>query len=168
MRLNDLLPISESYLVFKAGQTLFKEGDPGDFMFVLYEGMVEVRVQQKVIGVFEPIEIFGEMAAIDPQPRSATIVAQTDCRVARINQGRFLMLIQKKPEFALHIMQMLVERMRWMDSVAQNTSSEHAQEIEKLQAAVGERKAVLNDQRQEIASLEQQLKHPDRTVLAFS
>jgi CRP/FNR family cyclic AMP-dependent transcriptional regulator len=142
MRLDTLFPSSEPYISFKAGQTIFKEGDPGDFMYVLVEGIVEVHVKEKVVGAFEPVESFGEMAVIDPGPRSATVVAKGNCRVARINQARFLVLVRNRPEFALHIMQMLVERMRWMDSAAA-TNSEQAQQIAKLQEENQELKALL-------------------------
>lgn len=103
---------------FKPGQNIFKEGEYGDTMFVLVEGVVEVIVGFKVIGAFQPVEIFGEMSVIDAGPRSATVRAKTFCKLAPVNQKRFLFLIQQKPQLALHIMKILVERIRWMNSVA--------------------------------------------------
>ena len=96
----------------------------GDTLLVLLEGQIEVQVRGRVVGAFEPIEIFGEMAVIDSQPRSATLIAKKNCRFARIDQTRFKMLIQKKPDFAIDIMRSLVERMRWMDSVAAKQAAE--------------------------------------------
>lgn len=87
-------------------------------MYVLVEGVVEVVVGFKVVGAFEPVEIFGEMSVIDAGPRSATVRAKGYCKLAPVNQKRFLFLIQQKPQLALHIMKMLVERIRWMNSVA--------------------------------------------------
>jgi len=87
-------------------------------MYVLVEGVVEVVVGFKVVGAFQPVEIFGEMAVIDAGPRSATVRAKTYCKLAPVNQKRFVFLIQQKPQLALHIMKILVERIRWMNSVA--------------------------------------------------
>jgi len=143
MRLDTLLPQSEPCVSLKPGQTIFKEGDLGDYTVVLVDGCVEVHVQNRIVGAFEPIEIFGEMAVIDPGPRSATVVAKTNCRFARINKSRFLLLVQNKPEFALQIMQMLVERMRWMDSSATTMNADHKQEVEKLHQEIRELRAQL-------------------------
>lgn len=114
----DIFKSPELLVPFKPGQTIFKEGEDGDTMFVLVEGVVEVLVGYKVVGAFEPVEIFGEMSVIDAGPRSATVRAKSYCKLAPVNQKRFLFLIQQKPQLALHIMKMLVERIRWMNSVA--------------------------------------------------
>jgi CRP/FNR family transcriptional regulator, cyclic AMP receptor protein len=121
--LQEIFRSPDLYVPFKAGQAIFKEGEQGDVMYVLMEGEVEVKVHDKSIGTFLPIEVFGEMAVIDPHPRSATVIAKTDCRLAPINQKRFLFLIQQKPQFAIYIMKILVERIRWMDSMAKSTTS---------------------------------------------
>lgn len=118
LQLQEIFRSIDSYVPFKTGQIIFKEGEFGDVMYVLMEGLVDVVVQGRVVGTFEPIEIFGEMAVIDAGPRSATVVAKTDCKFISINQKRFIFLVQQKPQFAIHIMRMLVERIRWMDAQA--------------------------------------------------
>lgn len=110
MHIQNLIPPTEQPLSFKPGQAIFTEGDYGDFMYVLLEGSVEVLVHGKSVGTFDPVELFGEMAIIDPQPRSATVMAKTACKLARINRPRFLVLVQGQPEFALQVMQGLVDR----------------------------------------------------------
>lgn len=157
MILNDLVPASEIRLPFKSGQTIFEEGQPGDFMYVLFEGTVEVTVQKKVIGTFESVEVFGEMAVIDSRPRSATVVAKSDCQLARINKGRFLALLQNKPEFAPLIMHTLVERIRWMDSLHAASTSDQSVEFEKLQAANTELKTMVATLQEEVAELKLKL-----------
>lgn len=116
--LQDIFKSPELLVPFKPGQPIFREGEYGDTMYVLVEGVVEVLVGYKVVGAFEPIEIFGEMSVIDAGPRSASVRAKTSCKLAPVNQKRFLFLIQQKPQLALHIMKILVERIRWMNSVA--------------------------------------------------
>lgn len=124
--LQDILRRPEDFRTFKAGQAIFKEGEMGYVMYVLLEGVVEVQVGHKVIGAFEPIEMFGEMAVIDAGPRSATVTAKTDSKLAAINQNRFLFMIRQKPELAIHIMRMLVERIRWMNTEALNHAAKAA------------------------------------------
>lgn len=111
---------TDDHRSFKPGEAIFREGEPGSQMFILVQGIVEVQVGNSIIGAFEPIEIFGEMAVIDAGPRSASVIAKTDCKLIAVNQSRFLFLIQQKPQLAIHIMSMLVERIRWMNS---NTAS---------------------------------------------
>lgn len=120
--LQEIFRSPDLFVPFKAGQAIFKEGEHGEVMCVLTEGEAEVRVHDKVIGTFSPVEVFGEMAVIDPHPRSVTVMAKNDCKLARINQKRFLFLIQQKPQFAIYIMKVLVERIRWMDSLAKSAA----------------------------------------------
>jgi CRP-like cAMP-binding protein len=52
------------------------------------------------------------MAMVDGQPRTASAVARTDCRLVPIDQKRFQFLIQETPYFAIEVMRLLVERLR--------------------------------------------------------
>ena len=116
--LKEVFRASELQTPFRAGEVIFREGDPGDFMYVLMDGEVEVQIAQRVVGAFAAVEVFGEMALLDTQPRSATVVARTDCKLITITQQRFKTLIQKNPDFGIYIMQILVERIRWMNTAA--------------------------------------------------
>jgi len=60
--------------------------------------------------------ILGEMALIDTQLRSATAVAQTDCKLVPINEKRFVFLVQQTPFFAIEVMRIMAERLRNMDA----------------------------------------------------
>jgi CRP/FNR family cyclic AMP-dependent transcriptional regulator len=97
---------------FKKGETIFKDGDPGDCMFVVVEGAVEIHLAGTVVERLDPGGLFGEMALIDGQVRSATAVAAADCSLAAINEKRFLRLVEITPRFALQIMQVITERLR--------------------------------------------------------
>jgi CRP/FNR family cyclic AMP-dependent transcriptional regulator len=97
---------------FKRGETIFKQGDPADCMFAVVDGSVEIQLQSAVIERIAPGAVFGEMALIDGQPRSATAVAATDCSIAAINEKRFLRLVEVTPRFALQMMQVITERLR--------------------------------------------------------
>ncbi|HLE67846.1 MAG TPA: cyclic nucleotide-binding domain-containing protein [Burkholderiales bacterium] len=99
---------------FKAGTTVFAEGTPGDVMYVVLDGELEVRAGRKFIEVAKPGDVVGEMALIDAKARSATVVAKSDCRLVPVNERRFLILVHKTPIFALLVMRILAERLRRM------------------------------------------------------
>ena len=104
--------------VFSAGQHIFTVGQPGDTMYVVKEGEVEVVVNGKVIDTIGPSGILGEMALIDKQPRSATAVAKTDCKLVSVNEQRFQRLVQQTPHFAIQVMRVMAQRLRQMDAQA--------------------------------------------------
>ncbi len=95
-----------------AGQSLFQEGDAGDMMFVLLDGTADIVVGTRVVETAVRGALLGEMALIDQSPRSASVVARTPCRLARIDLRRFHFLVQQNPFFATHVMKVLVERVR--------------------------------------------------------
>ena len=117
MNLRSLFANTNHVQVFQTGSTIFAEGTPGEVMYVVLEGEVEVRVGSTLIEVIGPGDIVGEMALIDAQVRSATIVAKSECRLALVDEQRFLFMVQETPFFALHVMRVLAERLRrWKPS----------------------------------------------------
>jgi len=114
----DLFRNSKDFESFSAGQTIFQEGQPGEAMYVVIEGEVDIVVRGKVINVIGPGELLGEMALIDTKPRSATALAKTDCKLVPINERRFAFLIQQTPHFALQVMRVMADRLRRMDAQA--------------------------------------------------
>jgi CRP-like cAMP-binding protein len=112
MQLSHLFRNSEFFTPFKAGDIVFKEGEPGDQMYVVLEGEVDIVVNDKVVETVGVDNFLGEMALIEERPRSATAVAKTDCKLAAINQNRFKFLVQQTPYFALRLMQGMAKRLR--------------------------------------------------------
>jgi CRP/FNR family transcriptional regulator, cyclic AMP receptor protein len=103
---------SEDYEGFKAGETIYEEGEYGDFMYVIIDGEVEVWHDGAQIDTLSAGDIVGELALIDHKPRSTTVRAKTDAKMVSISQKRFLFLVEQTPFFALHVMQTLAERLR--------------------------------------------------------
>ena len=124
MRIEDCFSASAERTLVKAGDAIFKEGELGELMYVVLKGTFDVFVGNNLVSSFEAVEIIGEMAVIDPGPRSASVVAKTDCQLITLNQRKFMMLTEHKPEFALHVMKSLVERMRWLNLAAQAPASQ--------------------------------------------
>jgi CRP/FNR family cyclic AMP-dependent transcriptional regulator len=101
---------------FTAGQTIFAVGDPGDVMYVVKEGEVEVLVRDRVVETIGPGGILGEMALIDHSPRSASARAKTDCQLVPIDEARFKFMIQQTPFFAIEVMRVMTRRLRHMNA----------------------------------------------------
>ena len=102
-----------------AGTRFFEENEKAGFlrrdkMYLLLEGDVALTARGKPIGSVKVGEIFGEMAAISDSPRTATAVARTPCRVIALDDKDFQKALKAKPEFALMLMGMMVERLRAM------------------------------------------------------
>jgi CRP/FNR family transcriptional regulator, cyclic AMP receptor protein len=97
---------------FKAGETIFREGDPAEEMFVIKSGKVEIRLGNRVLDILPELSIFGEMALIDSAPRSATAVALTDVTLVPVAEKQFLFLVTRTPHFALNVMRVLARRLR--------------------------------------------------------
>lgn len=100
-------------LSLHAGQVLFEEGEVDNLvMYAVVDGEVEIVHHDRVLEVIQPGNVFGEMALLDHQPRSATARARTDSRVAALNTQRFVRLISHNPHFALELMRVLAQRVR--------------------------------------------------------
>jgi CRP/FNR family cyclic AMP-dependent transcriptional regulator len=97
---------------FKAGDVIFKEGDPAEELFVVQSGSVEIHLGNRLLDTLPERSIFGEMALIDHGPRSATAVAATDATLVPVGEKQFLFLVSRTPYFALNVMRVLVQRLR--------------------------------------------------------
>jgi CRP/FNR family cyclic AMP-dependent transcriptional regulator len=97
---------------YKAGDIIFKEGDPGAEFYVIQTGKVDIQLGNRLLGTLGDHDIFGEMALIDPAPRSATAVAKTDVKLVPVGEKQFLFLVSRTPHFALNVMRTLARRLR--------------------------------------------------------
>ncbi|MEX0959974.1 MAG: cyclic nucleotide-binding domain-containing protein [Burkholderiales bacterium] len=94
------------------GKPFFIEGQGSDRMYLLIEGEVGLLQKAKSIDVIKAGEIFGELAALTGQPRSASAMARTACRAISLDARQFQQAIQKTPEFALMMMSIIINRLR--------------------------------------------------------
>ena len=97
---------------YSAGQVIFREGDRGNEFFVIRRGEVEIRSGNRLLEALGENEIFGEMALIDAEPRSADAVARTDAVVAPISEKQYIFLVKHTPYFALKVLRVLARRLR--------------------------------------------------------
>jgi CRP/FNR family transcriptional regulator, cyclic AMP receptor protein len=97
---------------FKAGEVIFREGDPAQELFIVQSGEVEIRLGNRILEKLSQYSIFGEMALIDAAPRSAAAVASTDVKLVPVTEKQFLFLIGNTPYFALNVMRVMARRLR--------------------------------------------------------
>jgi signal transduction histidine kinase len=118
---DDATPVS-----LRTGETLMKQGDPGDSAYVVLKGGFEIQKQSGPslikIDVRNPGEIIGEMALLSNSPRSATVVAVADSEALCISQDVFENLLSTSPSAALVILHWVMARL------GQNESLLHQQE----------------------------------------
>ena len=100
---------------YKAGDVIFSEGDAAHELFVIQSGEVEIRLGNRALETLPQYSIFGEMALIDANPRSATAVAASDVKLVPVTEKQFLFLISNTPHFALNVMRIMARRLRAMN-----------------------------------------------------
>jgi len=97
---------------FKAGTTIFREGEQAHDLFVIKSGEVRIQIGNRTVSELSADHIFGEMALIDNEPRSASAIAVTDVELVPVSEKQFLFLVSQTPYFALKVMRVLAQRLR--------------------------------------------------------
>jgi CRP-like cAMP-binding protein len=108
---------SMEYLDVARGQVIFSEGEPGDSLYIVVSGKVKLGRRaadgrENMLAVMGPADLFGELSIFDPGPRTATAVAVTDARLARMRQSALRPWIKDRPEIAEQLLRVLARRLR--------------------------------------------------------
>lgn len=104
MSMPNLLSYIDEIVQFPAQTTIFREGEYGDYMYLIIAGEVEAWRDGKQLAIRGPGEIIGEVAFFDGGGRSALVIAKSDCRLARISRPQFELLVANVPDFVPLIM----------------------------------------------------------------
>lgn len=94
------------------GEKIFSKGDIGSCLYVIYDGEVKIHDGDNVFATMKNRDFFGELALLDPEPRSATATAMTDTLLLRIDQSAFYELMSERGEVARGILKILCRRIR--------------------------------------------------------
>jgi EAL domain-containing protein (putative c-di-GMP-specific phosphodiesterase class I) len=97
---------------FAAGEIIFKEGDSGDSAYIIEEGSVEVSVSSTQRSRIGKGELFGEIALIDQQPRTATVRAVEDTVLIPVPRQLVKELLEKTDPVVRHLLLTILERYR--------------------------------------------------------
>ena len=116
-----------------AGQTLFQAGDPGDSLFIIQSGEIELFIkdtagQKIVLATPSAGDMFGELAMLDYGPRTATAIALQDSDILVLDRDDLVLLFQKKPEAALHMLAALSGLTRKADELLRTRVSKNLNE----------------------------------------
>lgn len=105
-----------------AGETLFAKGEPGDVLYFVLDGEVQVRVGDLVLETVRGGGIVGEMVVLDDTEhvRSATAVALTDCQVLPVGRQQLIELAREHPALPFDIARTIVHRLRAMNFLMQH------------------------------------------------
>ena len=102
--------------IYHDAETIIKQGEQGDCMYVVQEGLVEIVNEsdrdEVLLALRGKGEFFGEMAIFEQAVRSATVRALGEARVLTIDKKNFLRRVYEDPSLAFHIAQILSARIR--------------------------------------------------------
>ncbi len=97
---------------YAAGTNLSEAGGLGVTFFVVADGALEVSVDGRPVRTLGPGDHFGEMALIDQNPRSAKVVATTDCRCLVFTSWAFRPFLRDHHDVAWAMLELMVRRVR--------------------------------------------------------
>jgi uncharacterized membrane protein len=115
------------------GHTLFQAGDPGDSLFIVQAGEIELFIkdtagQKIVLTTAGPGDMFGELAMLDSGPRTATALALNDSEVLVLDRDDLILLFQRRPDAALHMLAALSGLTRKADELLRTRVSRNVNE----------------------------------------
>ncbi len=111
---HDLLSVAMNLeeVSFANGATIINQGDIGTSMYIIVNGCVDVEVNGVVVATLNENDVFGELAALDPEPRSATVRAKIETMLFKIDNSMLYNLILEYPNVARGIIHILCQRIR--------------------------------------------------------
>lgn len=125
--LSHLAGIAEE-VVYSAGESIIRQGEHGESMFLIVEGKVRIHQEKEELAILKQRDYFGEMSILDGEPRSASATADTDCLLLQIYQANFYTILARRFEVALNIIQTLTQRLRQMGTEGAQSSNLSSEE----------------------------------------
>jgi CRP-like cAMP-binding protein len=110
----DISAFSRFARMFRSGEMIFSEYEPGDTFYMIQSGRVRlvklIGNFEKTLDILEPSDMFGEMAILENSPRSATAIAIDDVIVLEFNRRNFEILMAGNPQVALMLLKTFAKR----------------------------------------------------------
>ena len=116
------LRASMSPVKLRKGQSLFKEGDDGDHLYIVTTGKIKLGTKsqdgrENLLMILGPGEMFGDLSLFDAGPRTATATAVTESRLLVLGQDKVIPWVKEHPEVSLHLLARLASRLRRTNEV---------------------------------------------------
>ncbi len=102
-------------ITMTAGTMIIDQGQTGREAFVIIDGTVTVKRNNRKVATLGPGDVVGEMSLLDNGPRTATVVCDTDCTLLVIDQRRFLAAVEEIPAISHKLLASLAGRVRELD-----------------------------------------------------
>jgi CRP-like cAMP-binding protein len=110
-----LMAFASERIVFRRDQSLFKQGDAGDSVYIIVEGTADVIVDTPdgplTVATFTKNDITGEIAILCDVPRTATVTATSELTTLKITRDLFFRMLMDFPEMGIEIMRVLAHRL---------------------------------------------------------
>lgn len=123
--------------VYSQGETIIRKGDVGHSMFIVHEGLISIRIGDgsKELAQLGGGSVFGEMALLTGESRSADVVALSDATVLEIDKSALQPVLKNNPDLASGITEKIIERQHHLaTSLAQSDSEEKTSMLGRIRA----------------------------------
>jgi CRP-like cAMP-binding protein len=112
---------------YRKGQEIFSQGGPGDSLCAVASGQVRINTvaadgTELSLNIMEPGDVFGEIAVLDGEPRTATATAIVPCNILIIERDQFLGLLSADAEIAIHLLKLFCTRIRYSTEFAEDSA----------------------------------------------
>jgi len=99
-------------LTLQPGEFVFEKGDVGQEMYIIVNGNMKVHDGDKTIDFLKTRDVFGELAALDPEPRMATVTAEEETHLLKLRHDVLYELMTEHMDVAKGIIRVLCQRLR--------------------------------------------------------
>lgn len=112
---------------FGDGELVFRQGDAGSALFGVLSGRVRIFAPgpdagEITLNLLDPGEVFGEIAALDGRPRTASAVAMEPTALLQLRRDALLGAVQRHPQFAEAVIHLLCDRLRWTSDIIEDAA----------------------------------------------
>src|SRR5574337_326140 len=117
----------------RKGEVLFRHGDPGDSLYIIRRGQIELFVKDHtgekiVLTVAGAGDLFGELSLLDNGPRTATAQALDDTDLLVLDRSDLVFFLRQRPDAALDLMTVMGQRLRKADELLRGRVSRNVNE----------------------------------------
>ena len=164
---NSLDEISKALIELKVKKynNIIKKGDKGNAMYVIAKGKVKVHDGNHILSRLEQGAVFGEYSLIDEETRSASVTAEEDVTLYKLEQEDFYSITEKKPLINKDILKVMISRMRAMNILEEKLAKNYIriakqnQEIEEQNINNKKQKQKLEEQNFDLINLNEEKNH---------
>lgn len=122
--LDDLIAVGSIHAV-QPNETILRQGDDGDALILLIEGVVRVSMvtsngREIILDYAEPGALLGEIALLDGEPRTASAVSLWKGRILRLSRPAFEGFLERNPKMGLRVMRDMAQRLRQTDNTIES------------------------------------------------